>query len=1080
VLVEFRILGPIEVVSDGVPMDLGAPKQRAVLAVLLLHVNEVVPTERLVDLVWGKDPPRTADHSVQIYISGLRRAFGRRSGVIVTRRPGYELRIDPAGIDARTFEQLIRRAATALREGDRGSAASLAARALSMWRGPPLTDFAYDEFAQRETGRLNELRRRAVEILCEAYVFDGRPFDAVPLLRDAVTDHPIREEPHRLLALALYASGRHAEALRELRDYRRTLLDELGVDLSPDLLRLEEQILIRDPALSEAFGAASGGPVSRNPYKGLRAFGEADAGDFFGREGVVGRLLEACRQPLTAVVGPSGSGKSSVVRAGLIPRLRRGEVPGSEEWTIVTMLPGSDPFAEFEGAVVRATGGESGSCDPGDDASLGAAVRRIVGEEGTLFLVVDQFEELFVLTDEETRRAFLRNLSTAVADPQVRLKVLLTIRADFYGRPLLYPGFAGLFGGNVINLLPLTPSGIEAAAVEPARRVGAPFAPDLLAEIVADMADQPGALPLFQYVLTELFESRQTTAMTLDEYRRVGGIAGALGRRADAVFASLTPGEQDTARDVFLCLARPSGDRYTRRPVPILELGAPGGTESVSTVLARFGDERLLTFGCDSKTGVATVELSHEALLVHWRRLADWLEGARLDLARVESLVCAASEWEEAGRAAGYLLTDSRLADYQAWSRTTTVAIPRRAADYLSESITAARRAEIVEADRLDREARSARRARARLRCMLAAGSERQGDTFVTLTSIGDRPPTVVFLFSGPGDGDWNDQMLDGIERAAEDFDIDVGVRVSRVPGVGADLANIVASEPELVLDALSTEGAVEARQVMAAHPEIHFVLPDVGAFLRPDEIAAAANVSFPIFPVHEGSFLVGIVAGRMTGTRTVGFIGGVELPVVRRFEAGFVAGVEFASEFLDHEIDVLVDYLTPAWDPGGFRVPSIGMASAMKMHAAGADVVFSAAGLAGSGAREAALVTSEETGIHRWHIGVDQDEYAVAERDPRLHAALPHIATSMMKRIDVALYDALGDYHDGVFTPGLRRYGLEEGGVGYATTGGHIDHLIPMLEEVKERIINGEIRVPTEVRIDASDGRSVHPRTRG
>ncbi len=438
---EFRILGPLEVLEDGVPIELGAPKQRAVLAVLLLHANDVVSADRLIDLVWGEDPPRTAAHSVQIYVSDLRKSFDGNGDVIVTRRPGYELRTDPDTIDAHRFEQFVGDASAAWRDGERGAAKGAARDALELWHGAPLADFVYDEFAQREIDRLNELHHQAVSVVAEATLASGEPLEAVPMLRDAVLRDPLREDTRRLLMLALYSGGRQAEALREFRDYRDVLAEETGLDLSPELLRLEERILLRDPSVAPAIERSHPTrAVERNPYKGLRAFGEADAADFFGRESLVRRLLAVSTSPLTAVVGPSGSGKSSVVRAGLIPALRSGGPDAPDGWTITTLIPGRYPFAELDAALSRTTGSTNGGSDPSDDSSIARSVLRCLPTEaGIMLLVIDQFEELFTLTDEPTRRAFLRNLATAVDDPRGRIRVLLTVRATSTTGPCCTP-----------------------------------------------------------------------------------------------------------------------------------------------------------------------------------------------------------------------------------------------------------------------------------------------------------------------------------------------------------------------------------------------------------------------------------------------------------------------------------------------------------------------------------------------------------------------------------------------------------------------------------------------------------------
>jgi len=1069
---EFRILGPFEVLDDGASVDLGAPKQRAVLAVLLLHANEVVPTDRLVDLVWGEDPPRTAAHSVQIYVSDLRKALGGNGEMIVTRRPGYALEVDADHLDACRFERLVDEARAALRDGDQEDAASIAERALGFWHGPPLADFVYDEFAQREIQRLEELHERAVATVCEAYLASGRPLDAVPMLRDAVRRDPLGEDQRRLLMLALYAGGRQPDALREFRDYRDVLAEETGLDPSPGLLRIEEQILLRDSSLLEAAEDSTPRRAERNPYKGLQEFNEADAGYFFGRDELVDRLLAACSARLASVVGPSGSGKSSVVRAGLVPRLREAGVAGSERWTIVTMLPGRYPFAEFDAAMARATGGSCQPCDPSDDGSITrSAVRCLTGETGVVLIVIDQFEELFTLTDEPIRRAFLRNLVTAVNDPHGRIRVLLTIRADFYDRPLMYPEFAGLFTENIVNVIPLTPAGIEAASVEPARMVGVGFAPDLLAEVVSDMADQPGALPLFQYVLTELFDERDGSTMALDAYLRIGGLTGSLSRRADAVYESLEAADRETARAVFVRLVKPTEDRYTRRPVPVLELESIAEGDAVSNVLTRFGGERLLIFDRDSRTGAATVEVAHEALLSGWGRLAAWLEDARVDIAELDGLLVSAAEWEATGRDPGYLLAGARLNDYESWQESTPIALPPDAVAYLDESIRARREAETAESERLARETKVTRRAHVRLWGMLAALVTLVAVvTFVVLTSIANRPPSVAFLYAGEDFGGWNSQMHAGLDRASQEYGLDVAIKTSSEFGVPYELESLVESKPDLVINGMASVMAVEAEEIEQEHPEIRFVHPDIGQFLGPEEIDGNPHISFPVFPVHEASFLVGVAAARSTKTGIVGFIGAIDIPLIRTFEGGFTAGVEYVASETGTEIEVMVDYLTPSpwFDNGAFSIPSLAFQAASEMHASDADVIYTAAGSSGFGSLLAARMSTEASGVHRWHIGVDQDEYLKYEAmgsqplgPVEASDLLPYILTSMEKKIGVSVYDAVSDYHNGDFASGIRVYGLAEDAVGYSTSGGHIDDLIPELEKLKGLIVAGEIDVP-------------------
>jgi YVTN family beta-propeller protein len=245
--VEFRILGPLELVVDGRPVELPGGRQRTLLALLVLHANEVVSSDRLMDGLWGEQPPATAAKVLQNAVSQVRRSLG--NGLIVTRAPGYLLRVEPEAIDARRFESLLEEGRETLAAGEAAEAARIFRDALGLWRGPPLDDFAYEPFAQTEIARLEELRLRALEERIEADLALGRHADLVGELERLVADHPLRERPRGQLMLALYRSGRQAEALQAYQDGRRLLAEELGLEPGTALQQLEQQILTRDPAL---------------------------------------------------------------------------------------------------------------------------------------------------------------------------------------------------------------------------------------------------------------------------------------------------------------------------------------------------------------------------------------------------------------------------------------------------------------------------------------------------------------------------------------------------------------------------------------------------------------------------------------------------------------------------------------------------------------------------------------------------------------------------------------------------------------------------------------------------------------
>jgi DNA-binding SARP family transcriptional activator len=247
---EFRILGPLEVVDGGRPVHISGAKERAVLAILLLHANEVVSADRLVDELWGERPPATARKSLQVRVSALRNALGNE--MLVTQRSGYLIGLDAEALDLHCFERLVAEARAAL-AGDRPDVAARCLRtALALWRGPPLLEFAYQPFAQGAIARLEELRFAALELRIDADLACGLHAEAVAELEALVADHPLRERPRGLLMLALYRSGRQADALEVYRRTRQTLLDELGITPSPALQQLEQAILRQEPTLDLA------------------------------------------------------------------------------------------------------------------------------------------------------------------------------------------------------------------------------------------------------------------------------------------------------------------------------------------------------------------------------------------------------------------------------------------------------------------------------------------------------------------------------------------------------------------------------------------------------------------------------------------------------------------------------------------------------------------------------------------------------------------------------------------------------------------------------------------------------------
>lgn len=466
-------------------------------------------------------------------------------------------------------------------------------------------------------------------------------------------------------------------------------------------------------------------PEPENPYKGLRAFQEADADHFFGREALITYLLERLQDQeqyrrFLAVVGPSGSGKSSVVKAGILPALRRGSLPGSENWFLLEMVPGTDPMTELETKLLSIT------TRPFDDLSqvlrasprgLVTVVNRIMSDpQAELVLVIDQFEEAFTQAREGITAQFLDNLLTAVTDSSSRVRIIVTLRADFYDRPLLYPDFGAILRERTEVVLPLNAEEIEAAIVKPATRVGIVVEPDLVVALVNDVKNEPGALPLLQYALTELFERREGLQMRLGAYQKSGGVLGALARRAEDLHAEMTPAQQEAARQIFLRLVTlGEGTEDTRRRVRWSEIISMID-DDMQFVLDTLGKYRLLTFDKDPQTREPTVEVAHEALIRRWERLREWLDESRDNLRLQRRLTESTEEWLKSNREASFLASGVRLQQLEALLTGGEIALSQNEIDYIRHSITEREKAEEAERIRAARERELEQRSRQRLR----------------------------------------------------------------------------------------------------------------------------------------------------------------------------------------------------------------------------------------------------------------------------------------------------------------------------------------------------------------------------
>jgi WD40 repeat protein/DNA-binding SARP family transcriptional activator len=455
------------------------------------------------------------------------------------------------------------------------------------------------------------------------------------------------------------------------------------------------------------------------PYKGLARFEPSDAAFFFGRERLIAELVtHLVGAGLVGVVGPSGSGKSSLVRAGLLPAVQEGVLPGSDRWRQVLLRPGEHPMAELADAAGRrdTAGGGDGSATTDASGKAGQAMtpglgagawvwRALTGAE-RLVLVVDQFEEVFTTCrDEGERSAFLAAL-TAAAWADRYVTVVVAIRADYYGHCAADPDLADLLAANHVLVGPMRPDELRRAIELPARRAGLRLEPGLSAAMVEEIAGQPGGLPLLSCALLESWQHRQGRTMTLAAYHQAGGVHGAVARLAERAWSGLDADQQRTARRILLRLAGPGeGEAVVRRRVPLAEFAA-SGDEHARAVLDTLADQRLLTKGED------TVEVAHEALLREWPRLRGWLDEDVQGRSLHRHLIGAAKEWEGADRDAGELYRGARLTGALDWAREHDADLNELEQEFLDAGRAAAER-EVADARRrAEREARTSRRLR--------------------------------------------------------------------------------------------------------------------------------------------------------------------------------------------------------------------------------------------------------------------------------------------------------------------------------------------------------------------------------
>ncbi|HKM54184.1 MAG TPA: TIR domain-containing protein [Isosphaeraceae bacterium] len=452
-------------------------------------------------------------------------------------------------------------------------------------------------------------------------------------------------------------------------------------------------------------------PPGTSPFVGLRPFDVGDSAWFFGREALVEELVQRLREGVEggecrflAVLGASGSGKTSLVHAGLLGALKAGRLEGSASWPVAIVRPGADPFQSLAQALAGLY--PSSSPEPANrrlvadlksgERGLGDLAWLIVASrpKGThLLVLVNQFEEVFNLAVDATERQdFISSLLQAANTPDGPVCVVVTMRADFYGECLAHRDLAQAVSAHQVVVGPMTPAELRLAIERPALVAGLTLEPGLVELLIGDVQGEPGALPLLQFALHALWEQREDNRLTIAAYREIGGLQLALQRRADAVFAGLAPAEQEACRRIFLRLYQGGGAIGSRRrPARELLPANPDTASAVQRVLDQLAAARLIVIEQDAQDPESrTVEVAHSRLIRDWPRLRQWVDLDRSGLEVRRRLTEAARQWQSADRSQDLLFTGTTLAQAEEWAT--------RNADYFTideiEFLNASRRVE--------------------------------------------------------------------------------------------------------------------------------------------------------------------------------------------------------------------------------------------------------------------------------------------------------------------------------------------------------------------------------------------------
>ncbi|MBP8110236.1 MAG: hypothetical protein KAZ38_21645 [Caldilineaceae bacterium] len=678
------------------PIPFPTERSRLLLAYLASHPDVEHSRELLAIQFWPDTEAAQARKNLRTELNRLRSAIQdgeSHSPFILASR--HNLSVDPrqAVIDTQQFDNLIDANRKHMHDAVERCPACLERmrQAIDLYRGPFLESVVSIDSPDLESWLTTNRRHyqglvvQFVGHLHHNFEREGDLAQAQAYAQHQLTLEAWNEDAHRALMRIFLRQGQRAAAMHQYENCRRIMAEALDAEPSEETQTLYQRIRAQEVI-----------PTTKDmtsPYVGLRAFTSADANNFFGRVKIIQRLHESIQtHDLMAVLGPSGSGKSSVIHAGLLPRLAGRAAPKGKnsaiQWTPISFRPGDTPFRNLALALAPHCNMQPAALVP----ELRAGTRKLTdlvdeitapapassppptssdhpAPERRLLLVIDQFEELFSLcSDAEIRQAFLDLILQPSLDagrgPKTgrALTILVTVRADFMGYLLSQGTMADLLQDATTILGPMQPDEMRQVIEQPAWQKGVMFEPGLVLRLLADVGSAPGSLPLLEFALSQLWANRQDGWITHAAYEKNGGVAGALTKYANGIYANLSPQEQVRTRYIFPQLIQPGqGTADTRRLATRAEIG-----ENDWPLVHKLADARLVVTGRNTE-GNETVEVIHEALILEWDLLRQWIEIDRTFRVWQQRLRILLAEWRLAGRDESALLRGGFLTDSEEW-----------------------------------------------------------------------------------------------------------------------------------------------------------------------------------------------------------------------------------------------------------------------------------------------------------------------------------------------------------------------------------------------------------------------------